>query len=177
MSAVAGMGKNLMSKQGSSQMEKGRMLQPEAGNNKAEKDNHPSSNTCAEQGSTFSYGPASNALKWTRNSCSLWTKFVRKKVMKEFFFLRKSSLDRSGGGEGRAVCLQGAGPQKHLCCVWKKKDSNQEGKCLEMASLCVIMEELEGSESCLSVHQDDLELKSTCGQFNVLPELVTGSPC
>lgn len=176
MSAAAGMGKNLMSKQGSSQMEKGRMLQPEARNNKARKDNHPSGNACAEQGRRFSYGPASNTLKWTGSSCSLQTKFVRKKGCERILFCLKVHWKELGEGQGeQSACKER--DQGSICAAYEKKDRNQERKCLKIASLCVIMGELEESVSCKCVHQGDLELKLTCGQFKVLLELVKGLPC
>lgn len=67
--------------------------------------------------------------------------------------------------------------QGSICAVRQKKDRNQEGKHLKIASLCVIMGELEESESCLSVPRGDLELKSSRTQFNVFLELTKVLPC
>lgn len=48
----------------------------------------PPGSAGAEQRRRFSYGPASTALKWTRNSCSLWTTLVRKRLWNKLFCLK-----------------------------------------------------------------------------------------
>lgn len=105
---------------------------------------------------------------------NLWGK---KKSVKEFFFFCLKVHWR-GLGEGKkgeqSACEE---RDQGSIAVREKKDRNQEGKHLKIASLCVIMGELEESESCLSVPRGDLELKSSWSQFNVLLELMKVLPC